>query len=536
MPEPDIHIPADKIYIQVEKICSSSELNTKQLLCRLLRYLVKEKLEGRGEKLKGYTIGVELCKRGDSFDTVQDPVVRIHAGRLRRMLKMYYLETGKQDPVRIEIPKGNYIPVFVANSYSVDKQGTVSHEHKTQPFEPLIAIVPFKNLSGDPEKDYFALGFSEELSVELSKYEDLTIINATHISILEHSEHDKMEYLRNLGVLFMVDGSVSINNNQVRILVKLTEVANNRQIWAERYIRNTSITNLINIQENIAGEIASELASEYGIILQRLAAESNRIKPKVLDTYHAVLKYYYFEAHHTHEAAMEAMKALEEAISIDPGSGIANAMLASMYGTQYMLDLSNAKEAYEKMGMLAEKAIKLDPNNTTVRVILCYKCFVYNQKERFFREVDNCLSMQPKSCLRLGSIGFHLSLFGDWERGKSILDKVRKMKICFPKFFYGATMLYYYRLGEFETALEEANQYDMPTLFWGPMLQAAVLGQLKRIDEAKQNTDHLKQMRPDFEMNARYLISRYVKEENLVEQVIAGLRKAGLEIPHSTSG
>jgi adenylate cyclase len=266
-----------------------------------------------------------------------------------------------------------------------------------------------------------------------------------------------------------------------------------------------------------------------------LTAESKRIKPQVLDTYHAVLKFYYFEARQTPEAAAAAINALEEAISLDPESGIATAMLASMYANRYMLDLPNASEAYEKTGILAEKAAKLDPNSLSVRIILCYKCLVYNEKERFYKEADKCLTMHPNSPMRLGTIGFHLSLYGDWERGKSILDKVMGMNVKFPRYYYGATTLYYYREKEFEKALMEANQYDMPSLFWGPMLRVAVLGQLKRIDEAKAHIDHLRLLKPDFEKKAHYLISRYVKEGELIEQVVDGLRKAGLELPRATS-
>jgi hypothetical protein len=109
------------------------------------------------------------------------------------------------------------------------------------------------------------------------------------------------------------------------------------------------------------------------------------------------------------------------------------------------------------------------------------------------------------------------------------------MNVKFPRYYYGATTLYYYREKEFEKALMEANQYDMPSLFWGPMLRVAVLGQLKRIDEAKAHIDHLRLLKPDFEKKAHYLISRYVKEGELIEQVVDGLRKAGLELPRATS-
>ena len=165
-------IPKEEIYKQVDKICQSPELITKSLLCQLLRYIVNETIAGREDKIKGYTIGVEVFNKEKNFDPEQDPLVRIHAGRLRRALKLYYLENSKHDPIRIEVPKGRYIPFFFENSLQDEIDSLSRPEQPKQIIKPTLAILPFKNLSGDPAKNYFALGFSEELSVDLTKFFD----------------------------------------------------------------------------------------------------------------------------------------------------------------------------------------------------------------------------------------------------------------------------------------------------------------------------------------------------------------------------
>ena len=130
--------------------------------------------------------------------------------------------------------------------------------------------------------------------------------------------------------------------------------------------------------------------------------------------------------------------------------------------------------------------------------------------------------------MRIGSIGFFLSLYGDWARGKSLLDKAMSQNIGYPLIYHGATTLYYYRQGDYEAAYAEAFQYDLPKLFWAPMLRVACLGQLGRHEEAKGDIEQLMLLRPDFAEKAKMLISRYVKEDGLVEQVMNGLRKAGM--------
>jgi len=132
--------------------------------------------------------------------------------------------------------------------------------------------------------------------------------------------------------------------------------------------------------------------------------------------------------------------------------------------------------------------------------------------------------------MRLGMLGFYLSLNGEWERGKEILDRIMKIKISFPVYYYGATALYYYHKNEYENCLKELKKYISPTLFWAPMQRIAVYGQLNRLDEAKEDFEMLKQLKPDFEEKAEYLLSRFIKEDDLVDHMLEGLRKAGMKV------
>jgi len=525
----DIKFSSEEIYTQVDKICQSGELDSKKLLCRLFKYLIDETIAGREDRLKGYTIGVDVFNKNEDFDPEQDPLVRIHAGRLRRALKLYYLEDGKLDPIRIEIPKGKYIPYFYANTYNQDDEIQIK-QPKNWSTKPTIAILPFKNLSGNPAKDYFALGFSEELSVDLTKFDDLLVFESVPFSSNSVSDSERYNYLHDKRIRFVIEGGVLLTDTQIKVLVRLTDKTTGEQIWAERYLRDLTASNLIEIQENIITEISSILGSEYGIILQKVSYDIKYNKPKQLDTFSAISKFYFYIAHHTIEAAMDAFEALEGALKNDPNSGIAHAMLAFLYGNRYTLDYPGAEEAYYKTKEHAARAMELDPQFVIVRIVNAYNYFVYDNKNDFIREAEKCLSRTMSPSLRLGTLGFYFSLFGEWERGKAILDNVINTKITYPLYYHGATMLYYFRKKDYAKALTEAMKYDIPALFWGPMLRAAVLGQLNKSSEAKAHIDHLKQLKPEFEIKARYLISRFVKEDELVEHVMEGLRKAGMKV------
>jgi len=525
---PDLSASADEIRSQVNKICQSDEIRTKNQLCKLLRYIVDEALAGKSEHLKGYNIALEVFDKGNDFNPDQDPLVRIHAGRLRRMLKIYYLESGAYDPIIIHIPKGKYIPVFIPNTAIHEgEERTVLPESK---INPTVTVLPFKNLSGKPEKDYFALGFSEEISVELTKFEDIKVIENGRFFETELSESEKNNLLKARRVRFIVEGGILAGDKQVKILVRLTDIIDHVQIWAERYIVDYSSKDLMDVQGDIALEVASTIGSEYGIIMHRLSAEANRINPQKTDTYFAILKFHYFQAVHTPEAAFEAFTALEEAIAKEPDSGIATALLSGMCFNRYMLDVGEADKMYQRMNELADRAVELDANSLSVKIVCVMKHFANNDKARFFDDVETCLKKNLNNSYRLGALGMYLSFYGEWERGKKILDQVMQSNIQYPLFLLGPTMLYYYRKKEYEEAFLEAEKYKIPFLFWGPMLRVAALGQLNRIDEAKPNITHLKTLKPDFEQKASYLISRFVKEEELVKHILDGIRKAGMTV------
>ena len=515
---------------QMKKLCLSDELVNKTILCSLLEYLVVEKLAGREERLKGYTIGTEALGKEEDFDPDKDPVVRIHAGRLRRALRLYYLETGKNDTIRIEIPKGQYAPDFIANIDNTVEENNFRPKNNQPTTEPSVAVIPFKNISGDPDKDYFGLGFAEELSVELTKFEDLTVYESVPFSESHISDIEIRSYLKKKGIRFIVEGSVQLAVKNIKVLVRLIDNKKGKQIWAEKYLLELSGNNLNEILENTISEISSVLGSEYGIIIQRLTSELTHAKPQKLNTFYAISRFHYFEASQTIDAAQEAFKSLELAIKMDPGSGIAHAMLASLYGNRYLLDFPNADGAYESMIVLAEKALSLDSNNLFVRCIYAAICFASNKKDRFFQEVEICLSQNPRLSMRLGVLGFYLALYGDWERGKEILDRVMKTNISFPVHYYAVTALYYYRKNEYENALEELKKYNSSTLFWAPMQRIAVYGQLNRLDEAKHDFALLKQLKPDFEEKAEYLLTRFIKEDDLLALMLKGLRKAGMKV------
>ena len=521
---------ADVIRDQLNRILNNPEFEATDKMQAFLRFVVEETLAGRAGDLKAYTIALKVYGRDKDFDAAYDPLVRIQAGKLRRALERYYLIKGEEEPLRIDIPKGAYVPVFtLQNSITSTREKDLPEPVTSSHSRPSIAVLPFINLTANPEKDYFAAGFVEELCIELTHYEDFHVISCNPAQNFEWEMHDNNQYLKGLGTDFLIEGSVRMDNQQVKISIKLSDTNTGEYLWGEHYQRELTAANLITVQEEIARETVALIAGEYGIIPQKLSLESRKRKPSDLDTYDAILRYYYHQTQQTPETFLSAFQALEQAIVKDPECGVAMAMLASMHATKYTLDLPRSEDTIKKAAELAKKAVTLYPNNQLVRIIYGWMFFVMNERDLFFAEMERALELNPNSPTRIGAIGFYLCLYGEWERGKGLLDQAMIHNASVPAWFYGATTLYYYRLNEYEKSYNEALKYDVPGLFWGPMLRAASLGQLGSETEARQQLLQLQTVRPDFVNKARELISRYVKEEELVDHVLQGLYKAGLK-------
>ena len=448
------NIPSEDVLQELEKICRSSEFSSKERSCQLLRYLIDETLNHPGNQLKQYTIARKVFDRNKDFRPDLDPIVRIQVGRLRRSLDIYYLTKGKDDPIRISLVKGSYKPVFLRHS-EPDLQPSTESPINEEIFShtgPSIGVLPFKNLTGNNERDFFVQGFSEELTQELTHYEDFRILSLRLTPDIP--EEGSVNGIQKLTVEsdFIIEGAVREEGDHVKISATLTHSKSREQLWGEQYLRQMTTGDLITIQEEISNQVIATIASEYGIIPQRLSRESRRKSTSELSVYESILRYYYYQAQQTLDTAQDAFDALQNALTKDPDNATAMAMLASLYGNVYMLDRPGSKDALTRMVDLSRKAIDLEPDNQLVSLVHAWTYFVFNEREKFFSEIERTLSLNPNSPLRLGSCGFFIALYGDWERGKRLLDRAMENSLGYPRWYYGVTTTFYYRTNDYQNA------------------------------------------------------------------------------------
>ena len=192
----------------------------------------------------------------------------MEAGGLRRALEHYYLTAGKNDPVRIKIPKGGYIPAFhtVQIPPSGAKTTTSEREDSALPTGPSVAVMPLINLAGDREQDYFVDGLTEELTVELARYQEFQVIASQSTMRFKGQKVDPREVARDLGVRFLLTGSVRTDSKTAKATIRLLDTSAAEEIWGESYKRDQTPADLIAIQEEIAHQVIGAIADHYGLI------------------------------------------------------------------------------------------------------------------------------------------------------------------------------------------------------------------------------------------------------------------------------
>ncbi|MEJ2189349.1 MAG: hypothetical protein P8Y93_07985 [Acidobacteriota bacterium] len=523
--------PAD-ILEQLERILGHPEFHATEKMKAFLRFVVEETLEGRKHRIKGYTIATKVFGRGDDFDAGQDPIVSIQAGRLRRALERYYLVAGGRDPVHVDIPKGRYIPRFKAQLTAApadDLRSTIPHDQPRLLTGPTLAVVPLEDLSPDPEQQFLTLGLTNELVTELNRFQDIVVMPCDSPADTLQTQSPTAEQPRVPAARFILRGTVRTDPATFRVSMQLTDAADGHQLWAEAYTHPLEAGRFIATQEDIARSVVAAIASEYGIIARRLAAESRRKPPAELDTYEAMLRYYTHQITPSPESAQACLAALRRSAEREPDYGPVWSALATLHCQMYSFDAPGSENALETAQEYARKGVFLEPGSQLGRLILAYAGHLADDPDVFAQESETALALNPNSPYTVGAIGYFHVMRGSFVRGLPLLERAMAVNPCHPNWFHAGRVIHLISRRSYEEALAELEKHDPFFAFWLPVVRASILGNLGRLDEARTHLHQVREQKPDFASRARELFRRSLKVDSIIDDLIDGLRAAGLQ-------
>ena len=526
----------EEIRAELDRILSSPDFRASKRRREFLRFVVEETLEGRAEIIKSYAIAVSVFGRNKDFDAQIDPIVSVEAGRLRRALEHYYLSGGRNNALRIEIPKGTYVPSFLRNKVgsvdepsiepAVDQQNDL--DLSTPSFSgPGIAVIVFDSLKKENGQDFFATGISAQLIANLAQFKDFIVVGPLLRKRLENPHMSLITIGRKYGVQFVLSGSVQQRGERIRVIAKLLDVDSAANIWVKQFDRDLTDSDQYQIEDEITQQITATLADRIGVITRILVKKTQNKPLSDLTAFEAALKMYHWGIVLTEAAFQDAWKSLEHAVEKSPNDALTKAMLADIYASDYLSEIGLVKNRMAKAEKLAEEAVAIDPDCPDARWVMGFVHFLRRRPEKFIKEFEAALALNPHNAMILAIYGLFLPGLGEWESGVKFIEKARMLNPQLSSQYYIITSLNHYRKGEFERAYSESLNVKTPGLFWEPLVNAVVLGQIGRTKDAQPYLQKLLSLQPTFKERGRNLIRRLLYSEENVDIVYEGLQKAG---------
>ena len=250
-------VPARTVREQLARVVNSTGFVSSARLTRFLAHIVNRTIDGDLDSLKEFSIAMEVFDRTADYDPNIDAIVRVEARRLRSKLKAYYEEgPGRGDPVLIGLRPGSYVPIFrwLERGPQGNRKGIGT---TIQTRRASIAVLPFVNMSPEPEQDYFCDGISDEIINALTRVSGLNVIARTSAFQFKGVAVDIREVGRRLGADLVIEGSVRKAGMQLRIAAQAIDSESGHHLWSQTFRRE--LNDIFAIQEEIAESVAGLL-------------------------------------------------------------------------------------------------------------------------------------------------------------------------------------------------------------------------------------------------------------------------------------
>ena len=456
----------ETILRQMEKMASSRTFRPAARQSSFLRYVVEESIEGRGHLLKEYSIGVAVFRKKESFDPRLDSIVRTEARKLRVRLARYFEGEGKDDPVRIELPLGRYVPAFSGAGERTEltpgRRPLLFHVSSRNRAGLRIAVLPFVNRGASQRDEYFTDGLTDELSHAFTRVQGLEVVARTSAFQFKGRPIDIREVGQRLNVHALVEGSVRRSGQRVRILAQLDDAIQGDTVWSQSYDRR--LADLLDVQQEIAATITDELGNHFHVskALQAPARRQQALASAEPAVYQEYLQGLYLWNRHTLEGFDAAIGCFERAIGEDPRFARAYASLAYCYGMLPILKAVLPSEFVPKMRVIASKALEIDAGMGEAHIAMALPLIHDYEWQSAGQEFSQGLALCPCDVVGHAWYGTFLANVGRGEEALREHARVLALDPASPpaQYCYGQTLYFLRRYDEAADQFRKALALD----------------------------------------------------------------------------
>jgi adenylate cyclase len=390
---------------------------------------------------------------------------------------------------------------------------------------PSIAVLPFQNMSGDPEQEYFSDGITEDIITDLYKLSGLMVIARNSAFTYKGKPVDVREVGKRFGVSHVLEGSVRRAGGRVRITAQLLESGNGHHVWAERYDRD--LQDVFVVQDQITREIVEALhvkllRGEQASVWRQLLR-----KPEALDAYYKGIDRL---NRITKEANEEAARCFGQVAALEPESPLGHLGLAwaELSASRYGWD--DAK-AFQRAAELARKALELDEGCADAHALLGYYHLVGGQHDQAIESGERSVALSPNHADNAANLACSYAVSGRPADAVFTMRKAMRLGPVYPTWYLQILGFAHYLLGEYdeaEAACKQALERE-PAYADARVTLAAAHHARGRVDEARREAAELRRHDPAFRVKTLESRLSIVRDRSIPARLAALLRELGLE-------
>ncbi len=468
-----------------------------------------------------------------------DPEFAAHA---RSNVGTWHFASGLMEPILDGLRKaGLSIPETDDSSGSPKRKATI--RSKTDQARPgtdagaaradegfWVAVLPFKYSGGNADLTALADGMTEEVVTGLSRFSYLRVIALGSTARYANQAVDIRSAGKELGARYVMEGSLRQAGARLRVAVQLIDAASGAHLWAETYDRAFVPGEIFSLQDDLVPRIVSTVADMHGV-LPRSMSEVVRLKAAdQMSAYEALLRSFGYNERFTPEDLAEVRACLERAVQQAPSNAECWAMLSLMYANEYGHWDNATPDSLDRSLRAARTAVEAAPLHSVPYYALAQALYFKKEFTAFRVAADRAISLNPMDGATAAFMGMLIAYSGDWERGCALSDKGCQLNPNHPGWYCYPAWHDAYRKKDYRKALDLAFQLNAPQNYYTHAVLAMCYAQLGRMEEARKALREMLALKPNYAEVARELHGRWI-QPNLVEQLMDGLRKAGLKIP-----
>ena len=381
---------------------------------------------------------------------------------------------------------------------------------------PWIAVRPFKARRGDEELTSFTEGLTEDIIGGLSQF--------SHLSVIADGSdpgHD---------VGFAVEAALRRSARRIRANIKLLDCVTGAHLWAEQFDLDLDTGDVFAAQDELTDRIVATIADPSGVLTRTLVALVRKKPSSDLSAHECVLRMFGYMQQWRRDEHAELRNALERAVEQEPDHADAWACLSLLYLDEYRYHFNPRPEALDRALSRAQRAVELDVTSQLGNRAMAEVHYFRRELGAFRSATERVLMLNPRDTSSAAMVGILMANSGDWEQGRSIVTRAMAMNPYHARWFNWLSFWDHYRHREYARALEAVEQIDLPDYPWTHAGLAIAHAQLGNGEAARKHLDDFLRLSPRYAKIARLDLSKWFVSEELIEHILEGLAKAGLDV------